>query len=257
MRTGIYNIEYFSGSSATLYIGDVLVDEITSYSFSRQQNKRPIYGYSSQLFDAVTKGTVLIQGSFTINFKEAGYIWLILDRYQKLINGKESVVDKDNKTFASHALTSNGSPWDTAGGPQFQFNIERIMNGEASAAERSNALMDVALAKASLTGYPSKGREAASKIDPKLHAEHQFEGFEDAIWKDKKDALNAATRAADDPRLNPFEIYLSFGDFGDTDYDNHTMQRLMDVHIIGSGKQVQISGQPIQEQYTFIARNLV
>ena len=78
LRQGIYNVEYFSGSQASIFIGDVFVDEITFFAFSVSQERVPLYGYGDQLFRDVSKGPVLVQGQFSINFKEAGYLFLIL-----------------------------------------------------------------------------------------------------------------------------------------------------------------------------------
>lgn len=77
------NIRYFSGSQASLYIGDVWADEITSYSFTVQHDRAPVYGYGSQHWDFMPRGTILIMGEFTINFKEPNYLWIILERYKK------------------------------------------------------------------------------------------------------------------------------------------------------------------------------
>jgi hypothetical protein len=77
------NIRYFSGSQASLYIGDVWVDEITSYSFTLQHDRSPVYGYGSQHWDFMPRGTIIIMGEFTINFKEPNYLWIILERYKR------------------------------------------------------------------------------------------------------------------------------------------------------------------------------
>lgn len=77
------NIRYFSGSQASLYIGDVWVDEIVNYSFTMQHDRTPVYGYGSQHWDFMPKGTIIIMGEFTINFKEPNYLWIILERYRK------------------------------------------------------------------------------------------------------------------------------------------------------------------------------
>jgi len=81
--TQLYNKKYFSGSQASLYLGDVWVDEIVNYSFTIQHNRTPVYGYGSQHWDFMPKGTIMVMGEFTINFKEPNYLWIILERYKK------------------------------------------------------------------------------------------------------------------------------------------------------------------------------
>jgi hypothetical protein len=91
------NIRYFSGSQASLYIGDVWVDEITSYSFTLQHDRSPVYGYGSQHWDFMPRGTIIIMGEFTINFKEPNYLWIILERYKrfKLAGSKRTKSESD------------------------------------------------------------------------------------------------------------------------------------------------------------------
>ena len=261
MIEGRYNIEYYSGSAARLYIGDVLVDEITSFSYQRQNGKRPLYGYDSQYFDAVSKGTIMINGSFTINFKEAGYLWLILDRYRQMIAGKRTIVAKEHESHVPKDILKRKEPWITNGRGKGEhvsaYSIERTFNGDAGIYDRQKAAQELT-AMHLLQGYESRSRGIATPKGGTLgDAEGVFENFENEIWKKDLDELMSMARAADDERLNPFEMYIAFGDFSYGDYANHTMQRLVDVHITSTGKAVQVSGQPIQEQYSFFAKNLL
>jgi len=77
------NQEYFSGSQASLFIGDIWVDDIVDIQYSVEHSQRPIYGYGSQHFDFVSRGNILVSGSFSVNFREPNYLWLILSRYAK------------------------------------------------------------------------------------------------------------------------------------------------------------------------------
>jgi len=266
VRRGIYNVEYFSGAQVSLYIGDIWVDEITTLSYGVMQSRSPIYGYASELFDDVSEGHVLVQGTFTLNFKEAGYLWLVLNRFRSKMGGQENLLERSSPTpFKSSA--------DVA-----RRNIERIINHETTIFERNRVLQNLVissdpdeLAKAqsqarlqtrsSLTGFSSDTRTVAS-IDKTRSkkvgaAENKYEMFEDTVWRKSPQELDAETRRTDDPRLNPFEIFVAFGDFAGDNTANHTIERIRDVYILGKSKQIVIDGMPIQEQYSFIARNLV
>lgn len=257
VRPGIYNEEYFSGSQAAIYIGDVWVDEITSLSYAVHQNRTPLYGYASQLWDDVSEGPVLVQGEFTINFKEAGYLWLILNRYRETMTGNRSLISpfKDTDEVS-------------------QRNIEQLINGEVSTFRRnelyknlaSEAARELMRAQTSAqlggfasirrsSGYVGKFKQGRKK--GQYDAESVFEHFENEIWRKTNEQLDAEDRRADDPRLNPFDIYIAFGDFAGDDRANHTIQKITDVHILGSSKRIVVDGQPIQEAYSFIGRNLV
>ncbi len=273
IRPGIYSVDYFSGSQVAIYIGDILIDEVTSISYQISQNKVPLYGYSDQYYRAVSKGQKIVQGQFTINFKEAGYLWLVLDTYQKMINGKAG------KLY---------TPF-TSGSTVEQRNIEQIINGETTTADRTKAMLTLAQAiatapdkdfvgppsdldgsltddktlntldeivaqsNASLGGYSSISRS----LGVPGAAESALEAFEDAIWKKNSNALDDMNRSPDDHDLNPFDIYIAYGDFAGDDRVNHTIRKLTGVHIVSAGQQVVIDGIPIQETYQFIARNMV
>lgn len=254
---GIYNVEYFSGSQVACYIGDVWVDEITSLQYSVRQSKQPIFGYASTLYDAVSKGQVLVQGSFTINFKEAGYLWLVLNEFRK----RGNLPDLLNPLTSSQDISRR--------------NIERFVDGETDTfnnpgIDNRNQLLSNLAAQSALTGFSSNQRLQGSVIADDIvsiqqeiegtvvgKAEDAFERFEDLIWGSSQFELDELDRRADDPRLNGFDIYVAFGDFAGNNRHNHTIQKLSNVHIIGSGKAIEVNGMPIQEEYSFIARNLV
>lgn len=80
-----YPYDYFTGQQARIFFGHVWVDDIITIQYSSNQNKAPIYGYASQQFDDIAKGQFLVNGNFTIAFKETGYLSLI---YQQLNNLK-------------------------------------------------------------------------------------------------------------------------------------------------------------------------
>ena len=272
VRPGVYNVEYFSGAQVSLYIGDVWVDEVTTLSYSIMQNRTPIYGYASTLYDAVSEGHVLVQGTFTINFKESGYLWLILNRYKQHFKGGGSLTD------------AGGDPFFTSGSAS-RNTVERIINNETSTFRRNKDLQDLAkeiarqqkkgkMNQSTLDKFASVNQSRALESAASLGvfasnarasggiglAEDIYESFEDVVWSKKsklheQDGLEA--RRTDDPRLNPFDIYVAFGDFAGDNRVNHTIEKIETVTLLGKSKQIVIDGMPIQEQYQFIAKNLI
>jgi hypothetical protein len=246
VRPGIYNIDYFSGSQVAAYIGDVFVDEITAINFVVQQNRRPLYGYADQYFRGMSKGQILVQGQFSINFKEAGYMWLILNEYKKKIKGERSKLD-ENPFESSEQATRQ--------------NIEAVINNEGiTQDQRYSAIRGLASNYASLGGFSSITRatqQDAETGDTTVgRAENIFEAFEDAVWGKKWDADRVASenRSADDTDLNPFDIYLMYGDFAGDNRANHTIIKLQDCYIIGTSQRVEIDPLPVQETYSFMGK---
>jgi hypothetical protein len=243
LQPGVYNQEYFSGAQVSLYIGDVWVDEVTSISYQVSQQRVPLYGYADQLWRDVAEGQVLVQGNFSINFKEAGYLWVILKRYNEIVKNNGNILipfSNKNQTL--------------------RRNIERIVNGEVGTFDRNRALTEAAASLAS-------DRETAASLGMPVDntnlpttSDTIFDVFEEMVWGVDVGGDSSITdhRRADDVRLNPFDIYMTYGDFTTDDETIHnTIRRINDVYIIGTSQQVVIDGQPIQEVYSFIARNIV
>jgi hypothetical protein len=251
----VYDNEYFSGTQAGLYIGDVFVDEVIAYSYMTQQTKTPIYGYASQLFDAVAPGPVIVSGSFTINFKEANYLYIVLMRYQqfnrsvsKVLSdaaGGNSEVVKDFMHNVGLGQKRGGvsnipSPFMPTTKKVLRQNIESILNGTATTGQRYNFYQ-------SLSGYAS-----INGLD--LEFEDIAEVLEDSVWGIEASKFDDMVRRTDDNFFDGFDMYFTYGDYNNPGA-NHTVERINGVHLTSRAKEVKVSGEPILEEYQFIARN--
>jgi hypothetical protein len=245
-------VSHNSDSQCAIYFGGIYIDEITSIGFEVSHQKMPLYGYADKYFRGISKGQVLVQGMFTINFKEAGYIWLALNEYHSQLGKKTPLnpfIDSDDV---------------------LRQNVERIvehnnLSDEEFTKKRNEAINTMAgfwskeNAYDSLAGYPGGGRGP----DPKKSlgfAENIFESFEDAIWSSKTGKYIPADeldRDAANPELNNFDIYLAYGDFIGDNRLNHTIRKISSVHITSWGQQIGVDGQNIQEIYRWVARSAV
>lgn len=250
----IYDLDYFSDSQTFLYIGDVWVDEVTSIQYECRQTKTPIYGYASQLFDTTAAGHVLVQGAFSINFKEQGYLWAVLRRWFDYGPGapelRRDVVDAGKAAklvankLAPGARNKGARPVIGSNGTRIERqSIERIAQGEATKGERYKFYQDLA-------GY--------STFDVKSPKDKVFEdiveAFEDEIWKTSENAtLLEQVRRTDDNCFDGFDIYMVFGDYSQKGA-NHTVNKIMNVRLLSQGKTIQVGQGAIQEVYTFIGQ---
>ena len=250
-----YEYDHFAGSQISIYIGDVLLDEINRIEFSVQQTKRPIYGYASQYYDAMASGQVIVNGSFTVNFKEAGYMYLVLKRYLETISeGGEvspflSGEEGDESTAIQNAKI-------------LRQNIEQIIAEETNDPKSQTSNLNAV--------EPTNKFEFYEKLAalPDKEFENMAEVFEDVLWQNSKTSgedlgnvikstnleLDQALRRAD--QFPGFTIWITYGDINNP-IANHTIKKLTGVHIIGSGQVIEISGEPVFEQYQFVARNLL
>jgi len=71
--------EYFAAADVKIHFGDIWMDDITGLSFKLSEKVRPEYGYASKTFDYVLRGKRLVEGYFKIAFREAGYMYTLMD----------------------------------------------------------------------------------------------------------------------------------------------------------------------------------
>lgn len=71
--------EYFTSTDCQVYFNDVYMDDITGLSFQLNELTDQIFGYASNTWDYHARGRRIVQGQFRIAFKEAGYMWTVLD----------------------------------------------------------------------------------------------------------------------------------------------------------------------------------
>ena len=258
--TTVYDMDYFSGSQMFLYVGDVWIDEVTSLQYTTYQQKTPVRGYASQLWDDCVPGPVQVQGEFTINFKEQGYLWAVLRRALGISASTAGVgisSKKDNALLRKQSKLEDGikkgskvpgafgdKPLVGSNGTRIsRATIERLTAGEATTGERYEFYN-------SMAGYASYGVDS-----PKDRVfEDIVEAFEDQVWSTKTNTdLNQQLRRTDDNKFDGFDIYVVFGNY-DNPKANHTVQKIIDVRLQSQSKAIRIDGMPIQETYSFIAR---
>ena len=225
-----YDYDHYSGSNVSLYIGGVLIDEITSIQYRMEQQKRPIYGYASYHWDFVAKGTTIVTGNFTINFKEAGYLHIVLDHIKRNKAPKSPIPSAPNY-MAGETTTS----------PIQRANIETIIK-QGVTSDTSQAISDI-----------------SALPDDKF--EDIAEKFEDRIWGDDgsyelRDPVKVSEKLRRPDLMDHFDIHLAFGNLDDA-ASNHTARRIRHVELVGQSQLVEVSGEPIQEAYTFIARDVI
>jgi hypothetical protein len=76
-----YDWEYFCGANVVVELGGSIRQkpgmpalEAAGISYNFMDSSQPIYGYSSEYFDAVAPGQRIIQGSIVVNFVHANYM---------------------------------------------------------------------------------------------------------------------------------------------------------------------------------------
>lgn len=218
-----FSTNYYSGSDIRIYFGDTWVDEISGIDFTLQEQVAPIFGYASYTWDKVARGSRYVSGSFSINFKETAYL-------QTIMNSLRSDIDKDSATgYFSKAewdkgltieqlLKQNNSNFHT-----LADNLETAFWGEGTEVKRVQKQEDTTFF------YPNYRAEAIAGLDQ--------------------------SKLAD----NGFNIVIAYGgDYmsGRAVDSYETVQVIMGVQLTGVSQQIGQNGQPIQETYQFIAKDV-
>lgn len=215
-----FSADYFSGADMRVYFGNTWIDELTQLQFNLVENVAPIFGYASYTFDAVARGSRQVQGTFRINFKEAYYLHSITNRLELETRQRQS---SDNNLRAAGSV-----------------NVEQLLSRAGNQSE--------------------------------AEFERLAQQFEESLWgasTDNNMQTRANTRGSDSyfypagPReqlaKNGFNILILYGPYDvnqRTPGVSVTAHSITGVQLTGVQQVVDGSGQPIQEEYSFIARDL-
>jgi len=239
LNTSSYEFDYFSGSQISIYIGDLLIDDIAHIAFDVRQNKKPIYSYASQYYNVVAPGQVIVSGQFVIPFKEAGYIPIALANFYHKMSAAKNM----------SPITKKGKNYNV-----LRLNIERMIQSE-NTADRFEFYNDLlALSDEEFEGI-------AERFEDQLWGKGLISNFETPNLQnyegaDPPEATNEfydVYRRGD--QYPPFDIWVLYGDISNK-AANHTIKKLLDCEIIGQSQVIQINGEPIAERYDFIGKNL-
>lgn len=189
-----YRYDAVSGAQITVQLDNrVILDDCTAIQYTLTQAKKPVYGYHSQLFDAVAPGIVIVHGRIWLNFIHQGYL-------RALIEGAKQGTDLFQ-------------PWS---------------NQERENPELPDSTEDL------IAHVQANNRETLSTLSQRLKNESQL-----ASRPDQKASVN---------------IHITYGDV--VNFTGTPVKVIYQAHFIGEGQDNQISGQPIQEWYEFIARRV-
>lgn len=223
----MFSNDYFTNADVSIYLGDIWVDEIVDFDFSMTEQIMPVYGYASYTADALIKGTRIIQGSFTINFKSTGYI----EEVMRMRNPIQELY-KEKGLTEPYSITQKG-----------QYSLEEVLKKfgvksfEELAADYERKIWQ-----------PSDGEmKSVNANRPYFNYieddEMMDEGFEIKISYGPKDVTNQSYKKYRNKELvRP----------------NETVESLIGVQITGVQKAVSTSSQgaPVLERYTFVAKDL-
>ena len=210
--------QYFSGCNVYIYFEDIFIDEIERMQFELQEQIMPLHGYNSFVFDKMLRGTRLIQGMFQINFKDSNYI--------------SSAVD---------AILENSEDFNLS-----DDNLKEINE------ENTNKLYEFA-DRGWTTEFKKYSQDFQKKIWGRSEEKNTYIRDRETYFKHQNTSFN---------------IRLSYGDQdqpesrwkAERNYRKKlgvgTIREIQDVHLQSVSQAFDVSGEPIREIYTFMAKDL-
>lgn len=227
-----YPQDYYTGCQAKVYIGSVWVDDLATIQYETSHSKTPLYGYCDHQFRSVAKGQFLVRGSFTIAFKETGYLYQIIKRWREDKTGLDVL-----KKFSPN-VKSEGETFLTMLGEG--YTIEKSLDQLKQTNDFEDA---VEIMENAIWGKP--GTPPAFKNRIPRSDELDYHVY----------LSNSSTE--DDIDVEGFDILLTFGNYrAGNDTPEHTMISINDVHITGESMVVSPAAEPIGVTYQFFARGL-
>ncbi len=242
--------EYFSGADISIYLQDIFIDEVASLQFQLLQEVRPIYGYASYTYDALAVGQRLIQGSFAINFREPYYL--------------------ERKVAQAYGL----EPPDLYHAAGQEKNLARSLKPFAVSQAELNELNAGFVPQRLALHVVARDDPRINKVVDSL--KHLHWGYEQSRINEQqrrpffKERFNIYILFGQVPHRSTFAAryegrWVRFSGAPETLADAAALLQelgprvmLRDVQITGVRQVFDISTeQPVQEEYTFIAKDLV
>jgi len=274
-----YHNDYYCGSNVAIFFGDTWIDDMVSFQYSAAQQKVPLWGYASQQFDAVAEGKFMLQGQFTIAFKEVGYLNVIMRKLlSRELSGKtykeirDAIKKKQWYRLGLGGVENKGGDFGEYynQSPMLGWTYKDLGNGQLIRQPRiSRSNIEDQLSELGMSD--AKGFESLA------------EDLEDSIWGVNTNKPNWGTRKVTRPDnfdvvtrnnkgtdasilsgteyqdrfVNPksFNILITYGNIN-VSASEHTVQSINDVHITDVSQVLGPTGEPVMEQYSFFARGI-
>lgn len=226
-----YRLQYFTGTQASIWIGETWVAECFGISYSATQNIIPIFGYASSTFDAVARGRVLVQGSFEINFVDEGYLYYVLHEANAQRLRNPSNADEFNESQA--ILT---------GEPVLREAISRRLYELQQTIDKSDESQESQIAQDTLSRLVELNVNQIDRVIKELDIQRAI-GASQGV-------RNGARSVIYD--MIPFNLQ---GLFGNPEFTEEvTEKRLINCFLVSNEMIVSVDDEPLRERYSFIGQ---
>lgn len=289
-----FPVEYFSGSDVTIYIGDIFISEISALSFTLTEKVLPIFGYASKTFDHASRGCRMVEGVIQIPFVEAGYLESILSRVGANTTETENAKPKlayvksgqtvpkwcaDFKMDIEGALVRDARSKGITG-----ITVEETIKGivldtpnkTLSTAGSQNGLSFVGgagvggLDYTKKTAFNDRVEDYEAEVWGRDFSKDRDRKYQHFFYEDRK--REDGTNTQEILKKTGFDIYITYGPQAEAEkYNtlqdskakalqtysfNTTVKAIRGIQLISTGQTISANGNPLYEEYSFIAKDL-
>lgn len=251
-----YKPYFFAGSDVYVFVvnkdKDIIPIPVSGVGFGVSQQKVPIYGAWSYVYDAVANGTRIVQGQFSIVFTEVNFISKLIGPQKSpdksVPNEQLDLVDYDDEIKGRALLreslwtkTVDPNPTDTIYNPSKRSGVVYSKRAAFPFGRDPRRIGAGDWPEAMFSGHHSFDIMIifGSNIDF-IDIDHSNFSYEK--W----------SRMAKDH----MKMYDDINDGSLIDPKRSQRIYIEDVQLTSSGIAADVSGQPIEETYTFFARDV-
>lgn len=226
-----FNTSYWSGSDVDVLINNTLIDESTQCSWQIMNRVQPFYNYAAYVPTNFKHGTRLISGELTINFKQVGYFYSVIQHLNQNASPVDPIQEFNTPSNANSLLTGVNSNTSAA--------IKSYIKAYEKELEANNRVIDQIInTPATIPNF--KGMfESNNPLNIKI------------VFGGHVDQSVILKYASGNSFIEKDAIYRAGANSAP-----FTGLELMDVHVMGNATVIDDSGRPIMETFSFMAGNI-
>jgi hypothetical protein len=245
MWTNRLEDNYWSPAQVRLFVDNLWVDDACAVTYQITDNKFPKYGFNDVKFRGVARGTTIVQGRLSINFRYNGYLRsVVLDQVRR----RRDLDLLDSQRRADRILKHQLTP------EILERSSTEILEWASSVAGSADRDKRAAVFEFLKSAYWNP----APNPEPTMEDQAGGPLSDSDEMQKRRDEQQVLQRIG---LLTPgFTIVMVFGSDPANVIDPALVKAVQDVHIIGESQVVDIEApsgnRAVREVYNFFARDV-
>jgi hypothetical protein len=251
-----YNQYFYSGQDVYVFIypyyGKKLVPiPVTAFAFGISQEKIPIYGAWSYKFDAVARGTRLIRGEFSVVYTEPNFIGSLIGAQNSRYNYPDYPTEA---SLLGDLIIENDPDSEEARKADLKANIWNVVNGKKSGEDPISLFKGNDSSRSEAYPFGRSAPEGANEAD---YAGHPPFDIIISMGNNPNQRFIDNQHFSYETWAYSCQDYVKMvsEDINDKGWATSNRVHIETIELMSAATQYDLSGQPLQETYAFIARD--